>query len=191
MWPIIVGFIVVVIISLIGFTKLYPLIGYGIAGMVTTGITIEWVNGCRSRRLAFRESYPLTFVKLLMANRPRYGGYIVHLAVVMVLLGVLGASFFNIQKDVVLAQGESVDVSNYAVKYVGTNVVSRSDRVSYLTDVEVSRDGQFFKNMTSRRDFYPSFNMASTRAAIHSTPIEDFYIVPSENMADGSVGISI
>ena len=191
MWPFIVGFIVVIIMILIGFTKLYPLIGYGIAGMVTTGIAIEWVNGCRSRRVAFRESYPVAFVKLLMANRPRYGGYIVHLAVVMVLLGVLGASFFNIQKDVVLAQGESVDVSNYAVKYVGTNVVSRSDRVSYLTDVEVSRDGQFFKNMTSRRDFYPSFNMASTRAAIHSTPIEDFYIVPSENMADGSVGIRI
>ena len=45
--------------------------------------------------------------------------------------------------------------------------------------------------MTARREFYPSFNMAATRAAIRSTPVEDFYVVPSENMPDGSVGIRI
>jgi cytochrome c-type biogenesis protein CcmF len=41
------------------------------------------------------------------------------------------------------------------------------------------------------RAFYPNFNMASTRAAIRSTPVEDLYVVPSENLADGSVGLRI
>jgi Cytochrome c-type biogenesis protein CcmF C-terminal len=45
--------------------------------------------------------------------------------------------------------------------------------------------------MTPQRTFYPSFNMASTRAAIRSTPVEDFYVVPSENLPDGSVGFRI
>ena len=45
--------------------------------------------------------------------------------------------------------------------------------------------------MEPGRHFYPSFNMASTRAAIHSTPVEDLYLVTSENMADGSVGVRI
>ena len=45
--------------------------------------------------------------------------------------------------------------------------------------------------MHPRRSFYPSFNMASTRAAIRSTPVEDLYVVPSENLPDGSVGFRI
>ena len=45
--------------------------------------------------------------------------------------------------------------------------------------------------MTARRAFYPSFDMASTRAAIRSTPVEDFYVVPSENLSNGAVGFRI
>ena len=55
-----------------------------------------------------------------MANRPRYGGYIVHLSVVMVALGVLGGSFFSTQRDVVLAPGESFAIADYELKYIGT-----------------------------------------------------------------------
>ena len=42
-----------------------------------------------------------------------------------------------------------------------------------------------------KRAFYPNFNMAATSAAIRSTPVEDLYVVPSENLADGKVGFRI
>jgi cytochrome c-type biogenesis protein CcmF len=127
----------------------------------------------------------------MSANRPRYGGYVVHLSVVMVALGVLGSSFFNIQRDVVLAEGESAELGNYRMEYVGTRAVPYSDRTEFLSTVQVYRDGRPLKSMTATRIFYPSFNMASTRAAIRSTPVEDFYVVPSENLPDGSVGFRI
>jgi cytochrome c-type biogenesis protein CcmF len=133
----------------------------------------------------------VALVRLIAANRPRYGGYIVHLAVVMVALGVLGSSFFDLQLDVVLAEGESVELGDYRMEYIGTTAVPYADRTEFLSTVQVYRDGRPLKTMTATRTFYPSFNMASTLAAIHSTPVEDFFVVPSENLPDGSVGFRI
>jgi cytochrome c-type biogenesis protein CcmF len=171
--------------------QVYPLLGFGLGGMVAAGIFIEWWRGTRARRNSSGESYPVALVRLIAANRPRYGGYIVHLAVVMVALGVLGSSFFDLQLDVVLAEGESVELGDYRMEYIGTTAVPYADRTEFLSTVQVYRDGRPLKTMTATRTFYPSFNMASTLAAIHSTPVEDFFVVPSENLPDGSVGFRI
>jgi cytochrome c-type biogenesis protein CcmF len=131
------------------------------------------------------------FLNLILANRPRYGGYIVHLSVVMVTLGVLGGSFFSTQRDALLAPGETFAIGDYVLKYIDTTQEPLADRTEYLSTVEVYRDGRYLDTLRPKRTFYPSFNMASTRAAIRSTPAQDLYVVPSENLPDGSVGFRI
>ena len=133
----------------------------------------------------------MAFLRLISANRPRYGGYIVHLSVVMVALGIVGTSFFNDQVDVVLAPGESVVVKDYELIYVGTVEAPKGNRTEFLSTVDVYRDGQLRYTLYPRRDFYPSFNMAATRAAVRSTPIEDLFVAPSENLSNGNVGFRI
>ena len=182
---------VVAVLLILGMRQPYALLGFGLGAVVAAGIFIEWWRGTSSRHRASGESYPVAFMRLIAANRPRYGGYIVHLAVVMVALGVLGSSFFNTQRDIVLAEGESTELGDYVMEYIGTRAVPFSDRTEFLSTVQVYRDGQPLETMTATRTFYPSFNMASTRAAIRSTPVEDFFVVPSENLPDGSVGFRI
>ena len=191
MIPVAAGLALAVVLLALGIRQPYALTGFALGGLVATGIAAEWVRGARSRHRSSGEVYPVAFVKLILANRPRYGGYIVHLAVVMVALGVIGTSFFNQQKDVVLAPGETVVVNDYELRYLGTVEEFKGNRTEYLSTVEVLRDGELQHMLYPRRDFYPSFNMASTRAAIRSTPVEDFFVAPSENMADGSVGFRI
>jgi cytochrome c-type biogenesis protein CcmF len=181
----------VLILTALGVRQPYALLGFGLGALVAAGIFLEWWKGARSRRRSSGESYPLAFLHLIAANRPRYGGYIVHLAVVMVALGVLGASSFNTQRDVLLAPGESATIENYRLEYLGTTATPKADRTEFVSTVEVFRDGQHLETMYPQRAFYPSFNMASTLAAIRSTPVEDFYVVPSENLPDGSVGFRI
>ena len=115
----------------------------------------------------------------------------VHLAVVMVVLGVLGTTFYSVQRDVVLAPGETVVVDDYEIRYIGTTEIPWSNRTDFISSVEVYRDGSLLEIIKPNRSFYPSFNMASTRAAIRSTPVEDLFIVPSENLDNGSVGFRI
>ena len=152
---------------------------------------MEWYRGTRSRHSISGENYVVAFLRLIMANRPRYGGYIVHLSVVMVTLGIVGTSFFSAQKDVVLNPGERVVIEDYELVYLGSIENPKGNRTEFISTVQIFRDGTLLETTRAQRDFYPSFNMASTNAAIRSTPVEDLYIVPSENLANGGVGFRI
>ncbi len=158
---------------------------------MTAGILMEWYRGTRLRHRSSGENYPAAFLNLILANRPRYGGYIVHLSVVMVTLGIVGTSFFSTQRDVVLSPGESVIIEDYELVYLGSIETPKSNRTEFTSTVQVFRGGELIDTMRTTRAFYPSFNMAATRAAIRSTPVEDLYIVPSENLPNGSVGFRI
>ena len=199
--PAAVGIMTVVVLAAVGLHKYYALAGFGLAAFVAAGILAEWSRGARARVralssgdrgvVATTRDHASAFVHLIWANRPRYGGYIVHLSVLMVLLGILGTSFFNSQKDVVLSPGETTTIENYEIRYLGTTAVPYGNRTEFISSVEVYRDGVLLDNISPNRAFFPNHNMASTRAAIRSTPVEDFYVVPSENLPDGDVGFRI
>ena len=179
------------LLVVMGIRQPYAVIGFGLCALVSASIVGEWVRGTLARRRSAGDSPAVGFVRLIMANRPRYGGYVVHLAVVMVALGVVGQSFYGVQRDVALMPGESVTVGDYTMEYVDTTALAFADRTEFRTTVEVYRDGELLTVMHPQRTFHPAFNMASTRAAIRSTPVEDFYVVPSENREDGAVGFRI
>ena len=182
---------VVAVLAVLVTQQPFALIGFGLCALVATGIFLEWRRGMAARHRSTGENYPLALFRLIAANRPRYGGYIVHLSVVMVALGVLGGSLFELQRDVVLAPGDSYEIAGYRLTYLDTTATVKSDRTEYVSTLELYRDGELLETMQARRSFYPSFNMASTLAAIRSTPVEDFYVVPSENLPDGAVGFRI
>ena len=181
----------IAVLLVVGIRQPYAVVGFGLCALVTASIVAEWVRGTIARRRSVGDNPAVGFVRLILANRPRYGGYIVHLAVVMVALGVVGQSFYGVQRDVALMPGESVTVQGYTLEYVDTTALAFSDRTEFRTTVEVYRDGELLETMHPQRTFHPAFNMASTRAAIRSTPVEDFYVVPSENREDGAVGFRI
>ena len=181
----------IAVLLVLGIRQPYAVIGFGLCALVTASVVSEWVRGTVARRRSVGDNPAVGFVRLIVANRPRYGGYIVHLAVVMVALGVVGQSFYGVQRDVALMPGESVTVQDYTLEYVDTTALAFADRTEFRTTVEVYRDGELLETMHPQRTFHPAFNMASTRAAIRSTPVEDFYVVPSENREDGAVGFRI
>jgi cytochrome c-type biogenesis protein CcmF len=183
--------VAVVVLLIVGVRQPYAVIGFGLCALVTAGIAAEWVRGVLARRRSVGDNPAIGFLRLVAANRPRYGGYIVHLAVVMVALGVVGQGFYGVQRDVVLTPGESVSVGDYRMTYVDTTTLAFADRTEFRSTVEVYRNGRPLEVMHPKRTFHPVFNMASTRAAIRSTPVEDFYVVPSENIGDGAVGFRI
>ena len=149
--------IVVLILAGLGMRQEYALIGFALGAMVATGIFMEWIRGTRSRHRAGSENYPTAFFRLILANRPRYGGYIVHLSIVMVALGVIGTSFFSTQKDVVLAPGERVTVEEYELHYVGTRVEPKGNRTEFVSTVNVYRRGESLGSIEPTRAFYPRF----------------------------------
>ena len=189
--PAAAGLTTVVVLLALGMRQEYALVGFGLGAMVAAGIFAEWWRGTMARRRSSGEAYPLAFLNLIASNRPRYGGYIVHLSIVMVALGVVGTSFFSTQRDVIMQPGDRVTMEGYDLRYLGTTSEFKGNRTDFVSTVEVYRDGELLTVIEPQRSFYPSFNLASTRAAIRSTPVEDLFLAPSENLPDGGVGFRI
>ena len=188
--PFAVALGVALLLLVLGVTKPYALLAFGLATVVATGILREWVRGTRARHRK-GESYPLAFGRLIAANRPRYGGYVVHLAVVMMALAIVGTYFFDTQRDVILAPGERVTVEGYDIEYLGANHTQFPDRIESVATVMVERDGEVLGTYQPRQVFYPQFSLRPARAAIRSTPAEDLYIIPNDFFDDGTVGFRI
>ncbi|MCH8309470.1 MAG: cytochrome c biogenesis protein CcsA, partial [Chloroflexi bacterium] len=152
--------------------------------MVVAGIGNEWVRGTRSRHRK-GENYALAFTRLLSANRPRYGGYIVHIAIIMLASGAIASSFYSVQRDLVMNPGDTETIGKYTFTYTGTTHRSYPDREEDYAQFEVFSGDKYLGIMEPFRAEYPAFRIASTRGAIHSTPMEDFYIVPSQFSESG------
>ncbi|MSQ05590.1 MAG: heme lyase CcmF/NrfE family subunit [Dehalococcoidia bacterium] len=189
--PVAASVTVLALLAVLGVREGYALLGFGLCALVAASILQECWRPTRVRRRATGEGYATAFLRLAWSNRPRYGGYLVHLAVVMMALGVLGGSFFHLQRDVLLAPGQSTELGNYRLLYLSTEEVQYSDRTEYVSTVEVYRNDRLLETLHPWRVSYPAAGMASTRAAIRSTPVEDLYVVPSENQAGGTVVMRI
>ena len=108
-----------------------------------------------------------------------------HLGISVLAIGAIGSSFYEIQRDFAMTPGETQSLGNYTFNYLSFDKTSFSDRDEVKARFSVRKDEREIGTMYARRSFYHDFKMASTRAAIRSTPIEDFYIVPSEFQKDG------
>ena len=188
--PGVFAIVIIVLLVVLGVRKPYAVAAFGLCALVASAVILEWVRGTRSRHRQ-GDNYVMGFGRLIAANRPRYGGYIVHLAVVVLALGIVGSSFYGIQRDVILAPGERATVGDYELEYLSTKVTGKADRTESVSTVNAYKGGAFLGTLTAKRDFYPSFRMSSTRAGIRSTPVEDLYVIPSEAMDDGSMGFRV
>ena len=164
-----------------------PVVLLGVAVSAFAGVSVlqEWVRGALARRRAAGETLPLAFARLIASNRPRYGGYVVHLAVVMLAFGVIGSSFYNEERDVFLAVGERAEIGAYAVEFTGMRSATFPDRTERVADLRVSRGENDLGTLSAWQGVYPAFSILSTRAGIRSTPQEDLYVIFSELQPDG------
>jgi cytochrome c-type biogenesis protein CcmF len=181
--PLIAALLTLVVLLIVGVRQPFALVGFAAVALAVGGILTEWTRGTRSRHRR-GEAYPAAFLNLLSGNRPRYGGYIVHLGIGMLAVGVTASSFFSVQRDIAMIPGDVASFADYTFRYVGANHTLHPDRAESIAAFDVWKGDRLTGRMEAFRAFYPTFRIASTKGAIRSTPIEDFYIVPSEFGAD-------
>jgi len=184
-FPITSSILIMVLLFILGVHKFFPLIAFGLSSLVFFSISREWYKGTMLRAKRSRNIFS-AFINLIASNRPRYGGYIAHIAIIFLAFGIAGSSFYKIQEDIILAPGQSVTVADYDIKYSGSRIIQKSDHVEYIADLIVYKNSKEISKMSAWRAYYPDFRMASTKAAIRSTLLEDLYIINSEFLDDGS-----
>jgi cytochrome c-type biogenesis protein CcmF len=162
-------------------------LGFSVLGFVLAGIVQEYVRGVKARQSATGEPVVAALVNLVRRNGRRYGGYIVHVGVIMIALGIIGNTFYQSQGQANLRRGESMTVANYTLTYRQVDDRQGPNYTEYVASVDVSRDGHGVGQILPKKVVYnKSQDQPMTVVGLRTGPIEDVYVVLADFSADGS-----
>ena len=123
------------------------------------------------------ENYLKAFFGLIGANRPRYGGYIVHIAIILIAIGVIGSSFYDVEKEVTLKPSESMTIKNYTLSYENIDHYQTESKEVVSATLSVYNHGKLIGKLNPEKYFHRSYEQPVTEVAIRSTLLEDLYVI--------------
>jgi cytochrome c-type biogenesis protein CcmF len=163
------------------------LIAYTFSAFVLATILLEFARGTQARHSLARESWPSAFSSLIARNRRRYGGYVVHAAVILLAIGVAGSSAYQHVTDRTLAVGQSLDVGSYTLTYRKRTEVRRANVDEVRAVLDVRRGSDALGTIRAGKNAYVSG--PSTEVGIRSNYLtgEDLYVIAQNFDDDGTV----
>ena len=136
-WPMAVSIISGIVLIVIGAGSSLPgIIGYTFCAFTLTTIVVELVKGTRATG---------SFGELISRNRRRYGGYVVHVSIVLFAIGVIGSSAYGTEREQQLAVGQSMTVDGYILTY------NRLERERTITSSGSSAEVTAVLDVTGRK----------------------------------------
>ena len=154
----------------------YSLMAIGLSVLVTLTIASEYYRGSKVISKHSGQGMFASMVQLTHRNTRRYGGYIVHFGVVVVIIGFAGSAF-NQDKEQEMGYGDKMTIGSYTL-------VCRSytdeDFPNYAAEwavLDVYKHGKQIDTLTPERRFYKASRQTSTMPFIRSSLNEDLYLV--------------
>ena len=137
-------------------TRPFALLMFVFGTFVVVSVVQEFWRGVGARRSMTHDSPPVALAQLVRRNRRRYGGYIVHAGLAVLLIGVAASSSFQHSHDVILSPGQHVNVDGYTVRYVRPTAHASAAKVSFGAVLSVTKHGHHVTTLTTTRNFYPA-----------------------------------
>jgi cytochrome c-type biogenesis protein CcmF len=169
-------------------SSLPGLVAYTFCSFVLAAIALEFVRGTRARKALGDATWLGAFSSLVGRNRRRYGGYVVHAAIVLLALGVAGGAYGStkVQK---LKPGETMGIRGYELTYLGSVARRGPNRIEVRARLAVSRDGKNLGVYEAGKNRYPVEGQDSNEVGIRTDWLraEDLFLIGEQFNADGSV----
>ncbi|HXQ25733.1 MAG TPA: heme lyase CcmF/NrfE family subunit [Candidatus Acidoferrales bacterium] len=175
-WPLGSGVVAGAVAFASGFRQFYPLICLIMSVFVTLTILAEFYRGARV--IAARDGTNLLTAvgELTMRNTRRYGGYIVHFAMVLIFIGIAGSAFNqDIQKE--MGPGDTLVIGKYTILCQNFDQVSNNNYQSERATLEILRNGRSEMMLYPERRFFLASQVTETMVAVQSSPLRDLYVV--------------
>jgi len=179
MWkPFIASLVVLGIVLIAGIRQPAALLAFWLCAFVISVTLYEFWRGALARHRKSDESLPLALWRLIGRNRRRYGGYVIHLGVVLMAIGIIGIEVFQTETQGTIAQGESISLGNYAITYDSlANFDTNDGRNVARAVVTVYKNGDAVGELYPRRDYYYESQQPMTIPGVRSTWEDDFYVL--------------
>ncbi|HTW12398.1 MAG TPA: cytochrome c-type biogenesis CcmF C-terminal domain-containing protein, partial [Solirubrobacteraceae bacterium] len=194
-----VSFGVLVTLLLIIFTnadsKPLALAMFGLGSFVIASVVQEMYRGTAARRAMTHDIWPVALLALIRRNRRRYGGYIAHFGLSVMLIGVAASSSFQHSRNVTLVPGQTASVDGYLFHYVRPTATATPEKVAFGAVIDVTKHGSQVTTLHTDQGFYPStsgsdgiigrfFDSANADSTIglDAGPLRDIWTVAAANL---------
>ena len=162
----------------------YAALAFALVAFVAATTLSEVYRSWRAR-ISGGDNWLTAAGRLFGQNRRRYGGYLVHLGILLMVIGVTGQALYQSSRLVALQQGESVAVGPYQLEYVGSGTEDTDASRRFYADLQVYRSGRPVFTLQPEKNFHWNVQQWVTEVAIHSNLAEDLYVILSALEDDG------
>lgn len=192
--PVLIGVVTAVVLLSIGVRDVYALLSYAFCAFVTGTVFTEFFRGVRVRS-GRGENPALAFVRLVSRNKRRYGGYIVHIGVVLIVLGITSSSVFVTEKQATLTKGQSVAIGGYTLTYRGIEQYTTDAKNATVAKLDGFKNGKDIGLIAPEKNVYKyegnrEINQ-ETEVSLRSTFTDDLYVILMNYSGDGSATIRV
>jgi len=193
-WPAGIALAVGVVLLILGAGSSWiGLLAYTFSAFVLGSIGYEFVRGTRARRALTGGTWAAAFVELVGRNRRRYGGYIVHAAIVLLAIGIVGSSAYDTVRERTLAPGQTMAVSHYDVKYDQLVRRNGANATEFRAILDVKKNGRSVGTLESGKNSYRAEQQTSNEVGIRSDPLtgEDLYVITDQINQNGTIAFKV
>jgi cytochrome c-type biogenesis protein CcmF len=188
LWPLCGGLALVAALVAAGMRHVNALMCFGLCLFVAWTILAEFYKGARAIRFKTGQNLVAAAVELTHRNTRRYGGYIVHMGIVLMFVGFAGSAF-NLNKTAEVKIGDSVPLGRYELK---VRELRQGDNANYSWDhavIDVYSGGGLLETMEPERRLYKSSQQGTSEVAIRRRLHEDLYLNFAGMSADNSQAV--
>jgi len=174
-WPTVVAVLTIAILAGFGITHLYALVSFGLCAFVIATIAMEFFKGARAISVKNQMNMLFAAFELTHRNTRRYGGYLVHMGIVIMFIGYTGAAFNkDTTKEVTI--GDRFDIGRYSLQ---VKQVTDGDNPNYSwqkAQIGIFVGGEYLGELMPERRVYGSSGQPTSEVAIRRRLNEDLYL---------------
>ena len=186
--PLITSLVAAAALFALGMREFYSLVCMTLCAFVAATIAMEFFRGARVVRARSGLSWASSAVDLTLRNTRRYGGYIVHMGMVLIFVGLAGAAFNkDVQKEMKL--GSTLQIGRYNLLLQSFESHPEKNYTAERMIIEVSESNKPKMMLYPERRFFPTNEESGTMVAIYSTLRDDLYVVYSGQSPDGQTPV--
>ena len=190
LFPGALGLVTAVGLIVVGLRQPVAVTAFALSAFVTATILLDFHRGAMVRR-GHGEPYPLALGRLVLRNRRRYGGYVVHLGVILLFAGMAGSAFSS-QQEAVLRPGQTVTINQYTLRYEGISQYPTQSAMVTAATLTVFNGREPIAVMNPQRNIHRGHEeQPMTEVAIRSTMMEDLYVILAGIGDDGTANFKV
>jgi cytochrome c-type biogenesis protein CcmF len=166
-------------------------LAFALCGFVAGTIALEFARGIRLRLAHGDGGAVAAVVALVAGNRRRYGGYIVHLGILLVFAGITGSSVFSTQRVATLRPGDAVQVGHYRVRFDRLSQTTGNGALVVTARLRAFAGARDLGPLDAHRTLFLEGTDTTTDVALRSTPLDDLYVILTAWTQEGAATLRL